>query len=531
VKPPASPGKLPEPQMTLRLHPLRLSAFIGTLALASGGCLSDPADGAGTDDASGGSATGTGGSASGGQSSASGGAGGAGSGQVGPCDFEDEVLAQSVRETLTLFYLSEDQVDELESLSLGGDVSSLEGISCLTGLLELSLLSDEVEPALDLAPLAGVTSLRSLHLFGGDFENVEVVPSLPLTHLQLSGMDWTSLDALEGADTVEVMWIEEMPATDLSSLSSLSSLWSLTVTNTDTTDLSPLASMESLESLHVAGAPVQDLPGLGQLESLNSIALFDTSIASLEGLAGAPALVRIDIEPATGLESLAGLEGLPSLLHVNIAASSLSDLSALADCPALESLELLRGHVVDLSHLASCESLTRVVLTSNRIVDLAPLAALNLEQLSVAHNQIVDLSPLSGAALGTLDVSGNPLGSLDPIGTLEGLTSLSISDVGATSLDFLAGFELTALDASTNQIDDVTVLLGMPLHDLDLTDNEIPTLPSEFEGASGECSVTQLEQNPLDAPSKALLATLCDTDEQASYVWDGGGCDHCYITK
>jgi len=510
-----------------------LAALLGLLAVASCGSTSmDPADGSGgstTDgEASGGSAMG--GNATGGDASAAG-SGGApvDPARVGSCHFEDEALAQDVREVLP--YGDEDAVLEVSTLSIDGAVTSLEGIGCLTGLTEVLLVRAEASQSLDLAPLGELASLGVLHFLGGQYEHLEVVPTLSLTHLQLTELNWTSLDPLQGADTVEVMWIEHMPATDLSALATFTSLRSLMIEDTDTTDLSPLGSLDALEELTLDDVPVEELARLGEIDHLRALSLYQTPVSSLAGLAVAPELDQLNIQPAPELHDLGGLEGLPSLVTLNISDSPLSDLSALSGSTSLEMLDISNAAVVDLSPLGSCENLGSVRLSGNQIVDLTPLGALGIASLAVDRNQIVDLEPLAGTSIGSLDISENPIGSFEPIGMLEDLVALTMSDVGATSIGFLAGLELTRLIASHNQIEDISVLVGMPLLTLDLNDNSIATLPDDFVGAQGECADTLLEQNPLDAPAKALLEALCESDDAGTILWDGGDCNRCFVLK
>jgi len=492
------------------MRSLHVPALLGLHALVGCGSIStEPVDGGPSNEATGGSTTDGDPSATGGAAPGSGGGGSATeAAQVGSCHFEDAGLAAAVRAALP--YGNEDNVLEVSTLSIGEGVRSLDGIGCLTGLNDVFLFGAQLEHALDLAPLGDVTNLTFLHLLGGQYENLEVVPTLPVGYLQLAELDWTSLDVLAGAQTVEVMWLVDMATTDVGALSTLSSLRSLSLENCQTADLSPLASLDSLEELWISNAPVEELPGFGQIDSLHLVSLYGTALASLEGLAGAPALAQLYVDPAPELDNLSGLEGLPSLLRLTIGGSALSDLSVLSTIPTLETVELTRAQIEDISPLASFE---------------------NLGTLRLSDNQIVDLEPISGMGVGTLDVSNNPLGSLEPISTMLGLDWLAMQNVGATSLDFLAGHELVLLDASRNDIEDVSVLAGMPLTSLDLSENAIATLPDDFVGATGGCSDTRLELNPLDVPATELLETLCSTYENSNYFWDGGYCTNCILLK
>jgi len=517
--------------MTLR--PL-LATFAGLLIATSCAPLAGPV----TDEGTGGSTSdgepGTGGSTPGGSQtgggSSLGGAGGSASSfhQVGPCTFEDAALAEDVREQVP--YGDVANLLGMSNFTTGEGVSSLEGLECLAGLTDLTLEGGLAAGALDLHALAELDLLSSLRLYGGQYRNVEVLPTLSLGYLQLSDLGWTSVDVLTDAN-IGALGIEHMPATDLSALPTIRNLTSLNIVATSTTDLAPLASIRALSDVMLAHVPAEELPALGELADLQWLGLLDMPITHLEGLAGAPALGIIEITSAPELESLAGLEGLPNLYRLTIRETGLSDVSALAGSPSLVHVDLEHCAIEDISALGTCEILSNLSLSDNRIVDVAPLASSNVQLLWLDSNQIVDLEPLSGATVQRLNISDNPVESLDPIGTLDELTSLFMRNVGATSLEFLAEHELTELDASENALEDVSVLGDMPLSKLDLRDNDITSLPDGFVGGTGGCSLTNLEGNPLDQAAQDRLASLCAATQEDSYSWDGGSCDYCILLK
>lgn len=329
--------------------------------------------------------------------------------QVGVCHFEDEEFARLVRRSLP--YGSADRVLDVWALSIEDEVTSLQGIECLSGLTDLYFHRSWYSPTVDLAPLAGMTKLRFIIITDGEYESVGVLSTLALHTLRLSHLDWTSLDALHGSNTVESLELEDVPALDLSALASFTNLRRLTLDNTSSTDLSPLQHLDMLEELEVIDVPVKTLPNLGQIDHLHSLTLDKTDIVSLEGLAGAPALLFILIQQATRLKNLAGLEGLP-LFAVHIEGSGVSDVSALAGSTSLKRIEVMNSMLEDISPLGTCQNLAGLNVSDNYITDLSPLASLPLSSLNVARNWIQSVSPLIGMPLLTLDLTANNVTTL-----------------------------------------------------------------------------------------------------------------------
>lgn len=437
--------------MSPRLLSLRPSVLFSLLALTGCGLVSrEPSDEATTDDGMGGGASieqpaETGSSESSHDPN-----------QVGICHFEDEELAQIVRRKLP--YGNEDNVLDIGALSIDDDVTSLQGIDCLSGLTDLYFERSWWSPPLDLAPVGTVTTLDYVHITDGEYESVQVLPTLPLSSLRLSHLDWRSLDALEGANTIERLVVEDVPAQDLTALASFTNLRSLRLDDTFSTDLSPLEDLDMLQELEVIDVPVKALPRLGQIDHLNSLLLDKTDIASLEGLAGAPELSFVGIQSARLLDNLAGLEALPSLFALIIEDSGLSDVSALAGSTSLKRVDIINAKLEDISPLGTCQNLSGIVLSDNYITDLSPLSGLALHHLNLA----------------------------------------------------------------SNEIETVTPLLGMPLLTLDLTANNIATLPTDFIGAQSGCLGTLLEQNPLDGTSIDLLKALCSNTDYTFLWNGGG---------
>lgn len=128
--------------------------------------------------------------------------------------------------------------------------------------------------------------------------------------------------------------------------------------------------------------------------------------------------------------------------------------------------------------------------------------------------------------LTALSISRNPLTSLAPVFDLPALRSLWADEVGATSLAAFPLARLDRLSARSNHIDSAAPLAGLGAIAVDLSDNDIVSLPPDFVGPTAECGGLQLFGNPLDSAAREPLMWLCENGS-GTYRWDGGACDAC----
>jgi hypothetical protein len=205
---------------------------------------------------------------------------------------------------------------QLRSLDLGA--SEADNFWPLAGLAALEKLCLSNVRIKNLAPLAGLTSLKSL-----DLDNTEVNDLRPLSHL-------TALEAL---------WLNNTAVSDLSPLAGLTKLQELYLDNTAVQDLTPLANLRSLRVLWVESTEVDDLDPLKNLSGLAELWLGNTSVSDLGPLAALASLGSLYID-GTQVIDLRPLAGLTSLVTLSLERTDISDLEPLAQLK-----ELTRIHV------------------------------------------------------------------------------------------------------------------------------------------------------------------------------------------
>ncbi len=183
----------------------------------------------------------------------------------------------------------------LRTLNLdGAGISSLAGLEEAVSLESLSLGGNAPaaggEP-LDLSPLAGLTSLRTL---------------------LLSGTAVRDLSPLSGLSSLEQLWLDGNGLSDISTLSALGSLIYLHLGDNRIADLSALAGLSKLRRLWLPGNMVADVSALAGLRALTRLDLSRNRVADASPLRGLTRLswLRLGWNRLADVSGLAGHRGL-----------------------------------------------------------------------------------------------------------------------------------------------------------------------------------------------------------------------------
>lgn len=195
-----------------------------------------------------------------------------------------------------------------------GNVENLQGIQWAVNLEKLSL-SGRYK---DVSPLANLTSLKTLNLFGG-FESEDLTPLqhltqlthlacssdsardisfvknlTQLTYLQLRGDVLSNLSALKDLSTLKVLKLN-YGIEGLAQLPVLVSLIELELVGNDIVDLKPLSGFRNLTILNLRQNVVRDIAPLSSLKSLRRIDLSENLITDITPLLDLPQLNAVNI--------------------------------------------------------------------------------------------------------------------------------------------------------------------------------------------------------------------------------------------
>ena len=350
----------------------------------------------------------------------------------------------------------------------------------------------------DVAPLSGLTSLRTLDLTANAV--TDVTPLAGLTSLVSLGLgfntisDVTPLAGLLSLTTLELRgnWIS-----DISPLADLTSLIALELDHNTVSDASPLSGMLSLTRLDLANNAISDMSPLAALSSLSTLNLSRNAITDVSAI-----------------------RGLTSLRYLGLSDNPISDVAPLSSLVSLRQLQLDRTKIDDVSSLVDMRDLFDLSLSRNDVSDISPLAGLaSLRWVHLEAMQVSDLSPLAANdGLGDGDyvsVNGNPLDRDSRETHIPALVQRGVEvnfDEDLTGVDGVRDLSLRravrkALLENYNSVN--------PVYVLDVSNSGIEDLTG-IEGAVGRLNTLFLDRNktasiaPLSRLSLGVL-TLADS--------------------
>lgn len=330
------------------------------------------------------------------------------------------------------------------------DISSLEGLECLTQLQNLDLSSNFVS---DLSPLSGLDSLTTLKLGGNSVSEVELASISSLTLLQVLFLQNNSIgdvSPLSGLFALRSLHLDFNVITDVVPLGGLSQLTKLTLANNALPDLTPLLDNQGLDAgdfLDITANPIdcaREHATVSALESRGITVATDCPYAPSDCQNGPLTFVDPNLEAAVrsniGLPSgdiMPGDIATLTTLSTGPEGSGVHDLAGIECLTALVSLNLSGNFIQDISPLSSLTSLEQLWLGQNLISDLGPLSTLTqLYTLDLGYNGFSDLSPLTGlTGLGNLWLFGNNIVDLTPLVDNVGLGGEDYVDVTDNPLD------------------------------------------------------------------------------------------------
>ena len=370
----------------------------------------------------------------------------------------------------------------LLSLRISGD--ALSNLSAIGHLPALRLLRARSRQGLDLEPLRGLKTLRTLDLSFNALQDLAPLAGLTgLRYLDLRRTRWldactvrgdvSDLSPLAGLVDMRELHLECNRVSDLRALSGMSRLRQLWLPGNEISSLAGLEDMPSLWLLALDDNPLSNLSPIQGLTEVTWLTLTGASVSDLSPLSGMTKLVILKLANNGAISNISALQPLRSCGELDLSGNNISDLLPLRELEALRTLDLSQNRISEISPLSKL-ALSRLNLDGNLIEDVSPLRDVPLTQLSLRSNLIENIAPLSDiGSLTHLWLDGNAIGDIGPLASLTGLQRLSLGRNVITEIAALSGLtDLVELDLSDNFVSDVEPLAGLSrLESLQLGNN------------------------------------------------------------
>ena len=375
-------------------------------------------------------------------------------------------------------------------------ITNLRPLANLTQLESLDLwgLSPDA-PNLDLRPLAGLINLEELSLGKNRIVDVQLLAGLRnLRTLDLSHNDISDIRPLAALTNLEELSLKWNRIVDVQLLAELKNLRTLDLSYNNISDIRPLANLTQLRTLWIQENLVTDFTRLSELNltdlkydagtqqtpqtQTSKAWMPDPALrAAVRGelglLPGVPLrkekMLRLEYLYAEGRDILdiTGLAFATNLRELHLNKNPITDLRPLVNLTKLETLHLrdivpTSGNL-DIHPLADLINLKKLTLQRNGISDISPLSRLTqLQTLGIEGNPITDLSPLFRLNLKELDLSNSPLTDLRQLANLTTLEYLCLEKSQISDISPLAGLNrLRILDIRYNAIENIHPLAGL----------------------------------------------------------------------
>lgn len=367
------------------------------------------------------------------------------------------------------------------------EIYSLDGLTALTNLEELSLGELKLGAAIDLS---GLTNLKRIYLYnGGQLEELTVHDPSLITDLNLSSQNITEID-LSAYTSLQSLSLSNNPIAEID-VSAQQSLLFLDLQNTNISNLN-LENNLALRSLFLNQDNFTEL-NIGHLVELEDLFLWGMRQLKALDMSQLSKLqwLHIDYMGVTSLDT----SNLLSLRYLSVSDVKLDELE-LSNSPNLEGLNIsgLEQNLFRPETFSQIKQLTynNANLTNIDLSLLTQLTSLNLgwNQLSsieLPNPELLDGLYLEGNNFTSIDLSiypnlkylnlsNNPMTELDLSHSVK-LQDLSISNMQIESLDFSANNQLTNVYAGSASLVSVTGLQALDYKNawLDFHSNPLST--------------------------------------------------------
>ncbi|EPR10548.1 Ig-like domain-containing protein [Ruminiclostridium papyrosolvens] len=179
----------------------------------------------------------------------------------------------------------------------------------------------------------------------------------------------------------------------------------------DIASLEGIQYAKNLTMLYLTDNQLEDISQLSELTNLQYLFLNYNKIKSLVPLEKLSKLYMLSLE-SNQITDLSPLKDLTNLNNLGVDRNPLKDISCIKDFKTnLCSLNMYSCKIEDISSLSVLKNLSTLRLGYNNIKDITSLSSLtNLEDVDLSDNAVEDFSPLSYLAkLTKLDLSGNSI--------------------------------------------------------------------------------------------------------------------------
>lgn len=355
-------------------------------------------------------------------------------------------------------------------------------------------------------------------------------------------MSGSCADQFKKIKTVSSIWINGFnDLVDVRPFANLPLLKNLAFPRNRVQDISPLITSPNLEVLTFWGNEISDISSLASFKHLRSVSLDENKIIDPSPLGEIPTLIEVGLSQ-NKIQTAEFIKNLPDLVYLGLSQTEIKTLPDLSVLKNLQVINLSFNRLSEVPGLGKLTSLRELDISSNSkinsIESLRDLHGLRhfygfacsfstipelpsfLDNssswgfdLNLAENKISDLSALRNLnySIYNLILKQNKINDLSVFSTTKGMTSMDISSNQVEDLSPLTNIIVHELIAAHNFIKSLENFEPKYLSSLDLSDNQISaisplasSLPNMFNFRIGRNPIKDIEKinllNPNNLP-------------------------------
>ena len=291
-----------------------------------------------------------------------------------PVEFKDRNLETIIREQINKpgsAIIYQDDLNTIVSLKASGmQIKKLDGIQHLISLKELHLWNNDIE---NIEPLSDLPKLQVLHIEDNAISDLRPLSELKrLKKLRIDKNQVQNLSPLATITSLIELDISKNRIGSLNALSGLVHLQQLFAVSNEIRDISPLSSLENLEVLSLTRNRIQDITPLARLTNLRQLLMNDNQVSDIQPLAGLKEMVAFAMT-RNNVQNIDALTGMKNLFYLSLASNRITDINALSTLKELQAVYLANNEIKDISALGQLPKLEIIYLHQNQISNIGSL--------------------------------------------------------------------------------------------------------------------------------------------------------------
>ncbi|HPH15532.1 MAG TPA: hypothetical protein PK029_00045 [Bacteroidales bacterium] len=333
------------------------------------------------------------------------------------------------------------------------NITSIENLSSLESLKMRNITSSYTQ-AIDVTPLAKITSLKELDVLGTVITNIQALSTLVnLEKVNVTDSKISSIDFLQNTPLLKELV--------------------LAGSNHTFVNYEPIQNLKKLRVLDIQRNTQATDVAIAQLQNLQELRELDISdcngITSIKFIAQSTKLTEFNAANCKNIVDFSPIQDLILLKKINLSGSSISDISILSNKTDLKDLNISKTPVSDISTLHMCAALERLDISNTQVTDITTISRLwKLKRLSIAHTKVASLEALSANfELTDLDASYSQVSDLSPVSQCKKLTNIIVYNSKVTDVKALY---------SLNKITSLRVDSSIPLAQIDALKIRFPLI-------------------------------------------------------